>query len=163
MIRKTAEQICKAELGPAVLVTGRDADEIAQAIDGLDITITHNPDFATGMASSLRAGLNALPDGTEGALVCLGDMPLVTAANLAAIAAQFDPVEGRSICVPTHDGKWGNPILWGEAWFDEMRAITGDKGARALLHEYADRVHEVPLETDAILQDFDTPDSLAGR
>lgn len=163
MIRKTAEQICKAELGPAVLVTGRDADEIAQAIDGLDITITHNPDFATGMASSLRAGLNALPDGTEGALVCLGDMPLVTAANLAAIAAQFDPVEGRSICVPTHDGKWGNPILWGEAWFDEMRAITGDKGARALLHEYADRVYEVPLETDAILQDFDTPDSLAGR
>ncbi len=163
MIRKTAEQICGAGLGPVILVTGRDAEEVTQAVDGLDVAITHNPDFATGMASSLRTGLNALPDDTEGVLVCLGDMPLVTAHDLQAIAAQFDPVEGRSICVPTHGGKWGNPILWGEAWFDEMRAITGDKGARALLHEYADRVHEVPLETTSILQDFDTPDSLAGR
>jgi len=163
MIRKTVEQICGAGLRPVILVTGRDAEEVTQAVDGLDVAITHNPDFATGMASSLRTGLNALPDDTEGVLVCLGDMPLVTAHDLQAIAAQFDPVEGRSICVPTHGGKWGNPILWGEAWFDQMRAITGDKGARALLHEYADRVHEVPLETTAILQDFDTPDSLAGR
>ncbi|MEE8308294.1 MAG: nucleotidyltransferase family protein, partial [Gammaproteobacteria bacterium] len=150
-----------ADLGPTIIVTGRDAEEIQAAARGDGVTIAHNPDFETGMASSLRTGVNALPDDVDGVLICLGDMPLVTANQMNTLVAAFDPIEGRGICVPTYQGKWGNPVLWSSSYFDEIRAISGDKGARDLLHHHADRVFEVTMDDDTILQDFDTPGSLA--
>ncbi|TDI62780.1 MAG: 4-diphosphocytidyl-2C-methyl-D-erythritol kinase [Alphaproteobacteria bacterium] len=161
MIAHTLQQVIGADIGPTIVVTGRDATDIKAAIDGTGATITHNPDYENGMASSLRTGINALPADIDGALICLGDMPLVTADQMKALAAAFDPVEGRGICVPTHQGKWGNPVLWSATYFDEIRAISGDKGARDLLHHHGDRVFEVAMDDATILQDFDTPESLA--
>jgi molybdenum cofactor cytidylyltransferase len=162
MISHTVQQVIDADLGPTIIVTGRDAAEIEAATSATSARATHNPDYETGMASSLRAGINALPADVDGALICLGDMPLVTADQMQALVAVFDPVEGRGICVPTYQGKWGNPVLWAAAYFDEIRTISGDKGARDLLHHHGDRVFEVAMDTPTILQDFDTPESLEG-
>ncbi len=161
MITHTVQHVTGADLGPTIIVTGRDAEEIQAAAKSDGVTIAHNPDFETGMASSLRTGVNALPDDVDGVLICLGDMPLVTANQMNTLVAAFDPIEGRGICVPTYQGKWGNPVLWSSSYFDEIRAISGDKGARDLLHHHADRVFEVTMDDDTILQDFDTPESLA--
>ena len=160
MIARTVDQVAASGVSNIVVVTGRDADAIGDALASHQVTLAHNADYARGMASSLRTGINALPDGADGALVCLGDMPLVTSAQMDALIKAFDPVEGRGICVPTWQGKWGNPVLWSLAYFDEIRAITGDKGARDLLHHHGDHVYEVTMDDDTILQDFDTPDSL---
>ena len=161
MITHTVQQVKDSDTSTEIVVTGRDADEIGAALSEIDVKFAYNPDFATGMASSLRTGINALPEGTDGALICLGDMPLVTPQQMNALIDAFDPVEGRGICVPTYQGKWGNPVLWASTYFDEIRAISGDKGARDLLHHHGDHVCEVAMDEDAILQDFDTPESLA--
>jgi molybdenum cofactor cytidylyltransferase len=160
MITHTMQQVMASAAKPVIVVTGRDSDRVGDAIEGTGASTTHNPDFATGMASSLRAGVNALPDDVDGALICLGDMPLVTAEQMNSLIEAFDAVEGRGICVPTYQGKWGNPVLWSSTYFDEIRAITGDKGARDLLHHHGDHVYEVSMEDGTILQDFDTPESL---
>jgi len=160
MITHTIQQVMASAARPVIVVTGRDHDRVSEAVEGIGASVTHNPDFATGMASSLRAGVNALPEGIGGALICLGDMPLVTAEQMNTLIEAFDAVEGRGICVPTYQGKWGNPVLWASTYFDEIRAITGDKGARDLLHHHGDHVYEVSMEQDTILQDFDTPESL---
>ena len=72
----------------------------------------HNPAYETGMSSSLRVGLDAVQDKVDGVLVCLGDMPWVRIDHLEALIATFDPSCDRPICVPVHERKRGNPVLW---------------------------------------------------
>jgi len=88
-------------------------------------------------------------------------MPLVEAADITRVIAAYDPDEGRLIVVPTHDGQPGNPVLWDRGFIPEMMQLTGDTGARALLRRHVDVISEVAMDTDAVLRDFDTPESLA--
>jgi molybdenum cofactor cytidylyltransferase len=159
MIRRSVEAAQASSASPVTVVTGRDEVEIRAALADLDVTFAHNPDFAAGMAGSLKAGIAALPANVDGVVVALGDMPFVTAHHVDRLIAAYDEDEGRTICVPTHDGKWGNPVLWSRRYFPEMLAISGDKGARELLHTYADKLCEVPMEDTGILRDFDTPEA----
>jgi molybdenum cofactor cytidylyltransferase len=134
---------------------------VQTALRGCKVTFVHNPDFAHGMSTSLKRGLAALPADRDGALVCLGDMPLVMPAALDRLIAAFDPLEGRAICVPTWNGKRGNPVLWARRFFAEMAELAGDVGAKHLIGEHADLVAEVAMSDDAVLTDVDTPEALA--
>ena len=160
MIRRTVENIRAADLGEVIVVTGHDAERVGAALRGLPVTIVRNPDYADGLSTSLRAGLEALPPETDAALVALGDMPSVSPADIDRLIAAFDPAEGRSIVVPVHQGKRGNPVLWGAAYFAEMKMLTGDAGAKRLLADYPEAVTEVELGA-GILADIDTPADLA--
>ena len=98
------------------------------------------------------------PD-VKGALICLGDMPLVHAGHLdAIIAAATDEVQ---IVVPTFEHKRGNPVLLHRALFAEVLALRGDIGARSGDQRHADRVHQLAIDDPAILVDVDTPVALA--
>ena len=121
----------------------------------------HNPDYASGLSSSLRRGLAALPEDIDGVLVCLGDMPRIAPPMVNRLIAAFNPLEGRAICVPTWQGKRGNPVLFARRFFAEMQEVAGDTGARALIGEHAEAVCEVPMDDDAVLLDVDTPEALA--
>ena len=88
-------------------------------------------------------------------------MPLVTAGTIDRLIETFDPDEGRTIVVPSHDGQLGNPVLWDRRYFPAMMALTGDSGARGLLRQHADAVTELGVD-DTVLRDFDTPESLHG-
>src|SRR5262249_31257782 len=94
-------------------------------------------------------------------LICLGDMPLVTAAHLDALIAAFTAAGDAAIVVPTCERKRGNPVLWPRRYFAEVSALTGDVGARSVIERHADRVHLVALDDPAILADVDTPEALA--
>jgi molybdenum cofactor cytidylyltransferase len=113
------------------------------------------------MSTSLQAGLAALPANLDGVLVCLADMPMVTATTLDRLIAAFNPLEGRAICVPTWNGKRGNPVLWDHRFFAAMVNLAGDVGAKHLIGENADLVAEVAMSDDAVLTDIDTPEALA--
>lgn len=159
MIARTVAAVASAA-SPVIVVTGHDADAVAKALKDARVTVVRNPRFADGMATSLKAGLGVLPADADGVLICLGDMPAVTAASIVQLVAAFDPVEGRAIVVPTYQGKRGNPVLFARAFIDEMRTAEGDVGARALLSQHADAVYEV--ETGAgVLADADTPAAFA--
>jgi molybdenum cofactor cytidylyltransferase len=160
MIETTVAHVLAADVSRVIVVTGHDADAVKAALKGRDVDYAHAPDYALGLAHSLRAGLAALPSDTSGALVCLGDMPLVEACVLNRLIAAFDPDEGRAIIVPAHRGRRGNPVLWDRKFFGEIAALEGDTGARRLFRVHMEQVAEVEMETDAMLLDFDTPDAL---
>jgi molybdenum cofactor cytidylyltransferase len=160
MIARTVAAIVGSAVQATVVVTGHEADAIKKALQGARVTFAHNPRYADGMATSLKAGLGALPSDADAVLICLGDMPAVSPGAIGKLIAAFNPTEGRSIIVPTFGGKRGNPVLFARAFVDEMRAAEGDVGARALLSQHADAVYEV--ETDAgVLADADTPAAFA--
>jgi molybdenum cofactor cytidylyltransferase len=113
------------------------------------------------LSTSLKRGLNALPENCDGALVMLGDMPGVTTDLIDKLIAAFDPSEDRAICVATRHGKRGNPVLWARRFFPEMMTLEGDVGAKHLMTLYSELVCEVEAADDGPLTDIDTPEALA--
>jgi molybdenum cofactor cytidylyltransferase len=161
MVRRVAEAALASAARPVIVVTGHQAAQVRGALSGLAVTLVENPDYAEGLSTSLRCGLDALPDDVDGAVIALGDMPGVAASDIDRMIAAFNPLEGRAICVPSVGGKRGNPVLWARAFFPEMRQVTGDTGARALIAAYGEAVCEVPMTGDGVLVDIDEPQALA--
>lgn len=157
VVRRAAEAALASRARPVIVVTGHEQAHIADALHGLDVVLVHNPDFASGMASSLRAGIAAVPADAAGALVLLGDMPLVEAGLLDRLMAAHAPQEGRLICVPVDGGQRGHPVLWSRRYFAELCALEGDIGARHVLAANADAVAEVPVSGEGAFLDVDTP------
>lgn len=144
---------------PVVVVLGHRGDEVRASLarNGADIELVENPNHGAGLASSVVAGVRALAADVEGCLVMLGDMPLVTAADVDALIASFDP---RAPSVPVVDGRRGNPVLWPRAFFPDLVGLRGDRGARHLLESRDTRVVEVELHNQGLLLDIDTRDDL---
>jgi molybdenum cofactor cytidylyltransferase len=157
MVARTVATIAASPAKPIVVVTGHEAHAIQVALKSEPVTFALNPRFADGMSTSLKVGLAALPDDIDGVLICLADMPAVTATDIAKLIAAFNPTEGRAIIVPTHQGKRGNPVLFAQGFIDEMRQVEGDAGARTVLSAHADAVYEVEMPNAGILADADTP------
>jgi molybdenum cofactor cytidylyltransferase len=128
---------------------------------GKPVRFVHAPDYAEGLAASLKAGIAAVPNECSAAVVCLGDMPLVTGRVLDRVLATYDRDEGRLIVLPTYRGKQGNPMLWDRRFFSEILQIGGDSGARFLIGRHMETVAEVEVGEDSVLRDFDTTDELA--
>jgi molybdenum cofactor cytidylyltransferase len=160
LVRFVAEQALASRAAPVVVVTGHERAKVEAALAGLRVRFAHNPDYAAGLSTSLKAGLAALPGEVDGAIVCLGDMPQVTAALIDRMLEAFDPARGALVVVPTIDGKRGNPVVWSRRFFPDLMALEGDVGARHLIATHADAVTEVPMEDSAALTDVDTPDAL---
>ena len=160
MVVYVAEQIKKSKVNEITVVTGYEADQVKLALKHLTTNFIHNPNHAKGLSTSLKTGLKVIPDDIDGVIILLGDMPLIKSHHIDSIIEAFDPIEGRSICVPVHGRKRGNPVLWGRQYLDEIISITGDVGARHLLEEYSDQISEVMIDTDGVLFDVDTPERL---
>jgi molybdenum cofactor cytidylyltransferase len=160
LLRHAVEAAISSHADPVIVVTGKDSDAVKASLRGLDVGFMDNPDFSKGLSSSLRVGINAVPETCDGALIILGDMPGVTSALIDKLIAGFDPAEDRAICVATRHGKQGNPVLWARRFFPEIAAIEGDVGARNLVGIYSELVCEVEAADDGPLTDIDTPQAL---
>lgn len=161
LVRHAVETARAAGLAPVVVVTGHAPEAVTSALAGCDVTFVHNPDFAAGMSTSLRAGLAALPGEVDGAVVLLGDMPRVPPGLVRALMAAFDPAGGIHAAVPVRGGHRGNPVLFGRRLFGELMTVSGDVGGRGVLGAHGEAVAEVPVSGDGAFLDVDTPEALA--
>ena len=116
-------------------------------------------DYSEGQASSIRCGINALPLDTDGALICLGDMPRVQPQHLNTLVESFTP---NTISVPTCAGRRGNPVLFPARLFPQLNKLTGDIGGRELIDNDSISVIEVEVNSDAIFYDVDHVKDLDG-
>jgi molybdenum cofactor cytidylyltransferase len=162
LVRIAAEEALASHAKPVIVVTGHQREQVEKALAGLPVELVHNPDFADGLGTSVRAGIAAVPADADGAIVCLGDMPQVDAGLIDRLIAAFDPDQGALVVMPTFEGRRGNPVLWFRRFFPDLTAIEGDVGARHLIGRYSEAVVEVPLEGKAALVDVDTPEALVG-
>ncbi len=160
LVRIAAEQALASRASPVIVVSGHEREKVEAALDGLPVHLVYNPDYADGLGTSLKAGIAAVPDDADGAVVCLGDMPQVNAALIDRLIAAFDPEKGALVVVPSIAGRRGNPVLWARRFFPDLMQIQGDIGARHLIGAYGEAVAEVPVEGEAALTDVDTPESL---
>ena len=160
MIARVVDNVLSSNARPIMVVTGHQAEQVEHALGGRPVRYVHATDYAEGLSASLKAGIAAVPEDCAAAIVCLGDMPLVTGRMIDRLLEAYDPDEGRLIVLPTFRGKQGNPMLWDRRFFPEILEISGDSGARFLVGKYAEFVAEVEVADDAVLRDFDTTESL---
>jgi molybdenum cofactor cytidylyltransferase len=161
MVARVVDNVLSSGARPVLVVVGHRADEVREALGGRPVTYVEAADYAAGLSASLRAGMAALPESAAAAVVCLGDMPLVTGRVIDKLIEAYDPDEGRTIVVPVHEGRTGNPILWDRRYVPDILTLQGDAGARSLLKRYMENVAEVDVADDSVLRDFDTVESLA--
>ncbi|MCZ6859776.1 MAG: molybdopterin-binding/glycosyltransferase family 2 protein [Alphaproteobacteria bacterium] len=161
MVRRVVDAVTASNAQPVLVVTGHQSGRVRDALKECSIEFVDNPDFGEGISSSLRHGLAALPEDIDAVLICLGDMPRVSASILNRLIDAFDPEDADTICVPVHRGKRGNPVLWTRRYFHEMREIAGDVGAKHLIGKYSEALREVEMSEEGVLIDVDSPDALA--
>ena len=124
------------------------------------VRFVHNAGFASGLASSLRTGVAALPDDCAGAAILLSDMPMVSASLIGALADAFRAHPQACAIAPAWRGRRGNPVFISARLFADVARLQGDVGARPLL-DGRDDVIDVPVEDLGVALDVDTPDALS--
>lgn len=141
-----------------LVVTGHDSAAIQKILQNYPLKRVHNPDFRRGMSTSLKKGLSAADPGAAGFLVCLADMPLLTATLLVELSNRFTAAPGPAIVAPAYRGRRGNPVLFSRHFFSEIMALEGDRGARSVIDAHHGAVIEVAVEDAEIFGDIDTED-----
>jgi molybdenum cofactor cytidylyltransferase len=160
LVRIVTERALASKAKDVIVVTGHQAELVEKALSGLKVTFVRNPDFAEGLASSVKVGISAVPKQADGAVICLGDMPMISADLIDRLIGAFAPDRGNLIAVPVSDGRRGNPVLWSRRFFNELMTLDGDVGARHLIAKHNETVAEVPVADDGAFLDIDTPQAL---
>jgi molybdenum cofactor cytidylyltransferase len=161
LVRHVADAARASDASPLIIVTGHEREKLATSLSEIDATFIHNPDYAQGLSTSLKAGLSAVPQECDGAVILLGDMPLVTTDIINTLIAAIQTASDKSAAVPVAKGEWGNPVLLMRKTFTDVSTLTGDAGARKYLMGHRDQVLEVPVSDTSVLVDLDTPEALA--
>ncbi|HEY3776494.1 MAG TPA: nucleotidyltransferase family protein [Rhizomicrobium sp.] len=160
MVRRVVGAALASRARPLIVVLGNEAEAVRGVLAGLDVQTVENPDYREGLGASIRTGISAVPDSCAGALIALGDMPWIDANLIDRTIASFAPEEGRAICVATHCGQRGHPVLFARRFFPELLALTGDAGAKRIVELHESLICEIEAGDDAPLIDVDTPEAL---
>jgi len=160
LVRRAAQTAIATGM-PLWVVTGAQSDAVHAELRELPLHIIHNAQWTQGMGSSLACGMQSLlahGDGISAVLIQLVDQPLVDVADLQALLHIHD-AQPQAIVAADHGDVLGPPCLFPSAFFSELAALSGDRGARALLQQHGDRVQRIAMPHAAL--DIDTPDDLA--
>lgn len=155
LLDRVIENAHQSELARVLVVLGHEAERIRETINFKESQLVFNPNFAMGQSTSLRAGLAAVSDDSDGAMFLLGDQPFVDSRIIDALIRACKERSWR-IVIPTCYGKRGNPVLVHRAIFHVLHEITGDTGARVLFRSMEDQILEVEVSDPGIHLDVDT-------
>lgn len=151
------DQVLSSKVDKVYVVTGHKPQLISKELSGKPVTIIHNPEYQSGMLSSVRAGLRDIPKKCRMVLMTLGDQPSVTAELINQMIQAFSESQKR-IIVPVYNGKRGHPILFSKIYRQEIITRYDDVGLRGILAAHSEDVFEMNVSTPSVLSDMDYPE-----
>lgn len=155
MIEKTIRNVLDSEVFNILVVLGCFRDEISAAIDHLPVIKCFNENYRDGMLTSVKCGLNNLPDDAEAALIFPGDQPQIGSEIIDRVVA-FYRSSGNGIIIPSYRKKRGHPLLIDRKYFGRALNLGENDTLGSLAGIYKDDVKEVEVNSPGILKDFDT-------
>ena len=154
LIKHSVKNILAASIDELIIVLGYQKEIIEKLIDKNEkIKFVFNKDFESGMASSIKTGLNNLSEKTEAFFICLGDMPMV---NHDIYNQLIKSKDNKEIIVPTYKGQQGNPVLFDKSMKETVMNITGDVGAKKILELNKDKILNLEINDQNITKGFNT-------
>ena len=158
VLGQTLRNVQQTAVYHTLVVTGHEAEAVRQIAHRAGVDTLHNPTYAAGeMLSSLQTAVRALDESVTAVLVLLADQPMVQPETMDRLLAAYWQGHGDLIA-PTFNGQRGNPVLIGRPFFAELLALPPGDAPRTLLRRHADQLHLVPVPTDDILRDLDSPE-----
>lgn len=161
LLRRAALAALGAGCRPVVVVTGAHAALSRRELDGVEVREVFNPRWETGMASSVRAGVEGLvsanPD-VAAAVLMLCDQPHVTAEVISGLVTAHRAT-GRPVVASAYGGSFGVPALFGRPLFTELARLEGEAGAKQVIKRHAAGAHFLPFPGGEV--DVDTPDEFS--
>ncbi len=154
LIKHSVKNILASSINELIVVLGYQKEIIEKLIDKREkIKFVFNKDFESGMASSIKAGLNHLSNNTEAFFICLGDMPMV---NTNIYNQLIKSKNQKNIIIPTYKGQQGNPVLFDNLMKEKVLNISGDIGAKKILELNKDKILNVEINDQSITKGFNT-------
>ena len=154
LIKLSVKNILASSINELIIVLGHQKEIIEKLIDKNEkIKFVFNKDFESGMASSIKAGLNHLPEDTEAFFICLGDMPMVSPDIYNQLIKSKD---NKEIIVPTYKEQQGNPVLFNKSMKNKIMDITGDVGAKKILELNKDKILNLEINDQSIIKGYNT-------
>ncbi len=157
LLRRAALAALGAGCRPVIVVTGASAELSRSELEGLDVREVLNPRWETGMASSIRAGVEALVDAdadVAAAVLLLCDQPYVTAEVIYNLVAAHRST-GSAVVASKYGESFGAPALFGRTLFAELARLEGVAGAKEVIKRHAAAAHFLSFQGGAV--DVDTP------
>tara|TARA_Y100000590_G_scaffold456776_2_gene608058 strand:- start:1455 stop:2024 length:570 start_codon:yes stop_codon:yes gene_type:complete len=157
LINFSIKNILESSIDELIIVLGYQKQIVEKFIDKNNkIKLVFNKNFESGMASSIKSGLNNLSSKTDAFFICLGDMPMVN-KDIYNLLIKFR--EGNDIVVPTYKGKQGNPILFSSSMKEKIMTIQGDVGAKKILEKNKNKIFNIEINDKSITEDFNIRDT----
>ena len=157
LIKHSVKNILASSIDELIIVLGHQKETIEKLINKNEkIKFVFNKDFESGIASSIKTGLNNLSEKTEAFFICLGDMPMV---NPNIYNQLIKSINKREIIVPTYKGQQGNPVLFAKSMKEKIINISGDIGAKKILELNKDKILNLEINDQCVTKDFNTQDS----
>ena len=157
LIKHSVKNILASSIDELIVVLGHQKETIEKLINKNEkIKFVFNKDFESGIASSIKTGLNNLSEKTEAFFICLGDMPMV---NPNIYNQLIKSINKREIIVPTYKGQQGNPVLFAKSMKEKIINISGDVGAKKILELNKDKILNLEINDQCVTKDFNTQDN----
>jgi len=157
LIKHSVKNILASSVDELIVVLGYQKEIIEKLIDKNEkIKFVFNNNFESGMASSIKIGLNNLSEKTEAFFICLGDMPMI---NQDVYNQLIRSRNNKEIIVPTYKSQQRNPILFSKSMKSIIISIEGDIGAKKILEQNKDKILKVKIDDINITKDFNTKDN----
>ena len=152
LIKHSVKNILASSINELIIVLGYQKEIIEKLIDKHEkIRFIFNKDFESGMASSIKIGLNHLSNNTEAFFICLGDMPMVSSNIYDFLIKSRNQ---KDIIVPTYKGQQGNPILFNKSMKEKIMSIDGDVGAKKILELNKNRILNLEINNQGVIRGF---------
>ena len=156
IVTKVVKAALASKASPVIVVTGFEQEFIADELKDKDVKLVYNSDYASGINTSIRTGLESLNNAVRGAIIIPADMPFITSDHLNRLIDAFDPLNKKALCVSTYKKVKVNPALWARKLFDNVKIIPENAKVHPVLVEHSDYIAEVPLLNDNEALDINT-------
>jgi len=154
LIKHSVKNILASSIDELIVILGYQKDIMEKLIDKNEkIKIIFNKDFESGMASSIKTGLDNLSEKSEAFFICLGDMPMVSHDIYNQLIKSKD---NKEIIVPTYKGQQGNPVLFNKSMKEKIMDTMGDVGAKKILELNKDKISNLEINNQSISKSFNT-------
>jgi len=154
LIKHSVENILSSSINELIIVLGYQKEIIEKLINkNKKIKFVFNKDFESGMASSIKVGLNYMSKNAEAFFICLGDMPMVKSDIYNQLIKSRNQ---KDILVPTYNNQQGNPVLFSKSMKEKITSIKGDVGAKKILELNKNKTLNLEINNKSIIKGFNT-------
>ena len=157
-VETCAVNLLESHVGEVIIVTGHREPDVRRAVGNRPVRFVHNSDYQSGMASSIKRGVEAVSQDSQACIIALVDQPQVGAGVINRLIQTYERRSHPLIVIPSYEGKNGHPILFDISLREEILDMDSEQGLRQVVHAHADLIARVEVSSPAVLEDCDLPE-----